>query len=295
MLIFGSHTIDTGGIDMALRRAANAGLRTVQIFTAIPTYYGDRTSIKPERVSRFHDALAETGIRAEHVLVHAAYVLSVATAEPDKYVRACAGLAREMERSNRLGVGQVCFHPGSASDGDPDAAAERVARAITQALEASDGPARLLVENTAGAGRTVGRSAREVGAILAAVPDRLRHRCGYGLDTCHLHASGYDIAHSPARLREILDEFEHAAGEPPAFFHLNDSEGQLASNRDRHALLGAGTIGIEPFRWLLADPRAAGIPLVLETPQQFTDIARDDASPDPNDIAMARLLDSLAP
>ena len=293
MHIFGSHTIDTGGIDMAVRRAANAGLRTVQVFTAIPTYYGDRTTIRPERVDRFHEALAETGVRAEHVLVHAAYVLSTATADPDKYARASAGLAREMERSNLLGVGQVCFHPGSATDGDPHAAALRVGRAMTAALEAHEGPARLLVENTAGAGRTLGRSAEEVGEILAAVPEGLRDRCGYGLDTCHLFASGYDLTESPARVAAILDEFERATGRPPSFFHLNDSEGELASNRDRHALLGQGRIGIDPFRWLLADPRSHGIPLVLETPQKNTEIEREDPSPDPNDVAMSRLLASL--
>jgi deoxyribonuclease-4 len=295
MHIFGSHTIDTGGIDMAVRRAANAGLRTVQIFTAIPTYYGDRTTIRGERVTRFHEALAETGVQPEHVLVHAAYVLSVATAEPDKYARASAGLAKEMERSNLLGVGQVCFHPGSASDGDPHAAAVRVGRAMTAALDAHAGPARLLVENTAGAGRTLGRSAEEIGEILAALPERLRDRSGYGLDTCHLFASGYDLATSPERLAAILDEFESATGRPPAFFHLNDSEGDLASNRDRHALLGQGRIGIEPFRWLLADARSHDIPLVLETPQQRTEVEREDPSPDPNDVAMCRLLTSLAP
>jgi len=293
MFIFGSHTIDTGGLDMAVRRAAGAGLRTVQLFTAIPTYYGDRTTIRPERISRFGEALAETGIRAEHILVHAAYVLSVATAEPDKYERAAAGLAKEMERSNLLGVGRICFHPGSASDGDPHAAAHRVGSAMTRALLSSDGPARLLVENTAGAGRTLGRSAGEVGAILSAIPDPLRPRAGYGLDTCHLYASGYDISESAQRVREILDEFEDAAGEPPSFFHLNDSEGALGSNRDRHALLGEGRIGIEPFRWLLADPRARDIPLVLETPQLITTIERDDPAPDPNDLAMAALLASL--
>lgn len=294
MHIFGSHTIDTGGIDMAVRRAHAAGLRTLQLFTAIPTYYGDRTSIRAERVTRFHDALAETGIRAEHVLVHAAYVLSVATADEQKSARASAGLAKELERSNLLGVGQVCFHPGSASDGDPEAAAVRVARAMTAALDAHDGPARLLVENTAGAGRTLGRSAHEVGAILAAVPDRLRSRAGYGLDTCHLFASGYDIAESPERLALILDEFELVTGHPPAFFHLNDSEGALASNRDRHTLIGEGNIGIEPFRWLLADPRSHDVPLVLETPQSRTQLDRDDASADPNDLAMRQLLESLA-
>jgi deoxyribonuclease IV len=105
--IFGSHTVDNGGIDMAVRRAANAGLAAVQVFTAIPKFYGDRSSIRPERVARFRAALEETGIRPEHVVVHAAYVLSCATAEPDKWNRAAAGLAREMERSTALGVGSV--------------------------------------------------------------------------------------------------------------------------------------------------------------------------------------------
>jgi deoxyribonuclease IV len=292
--IFGSHTVDNGGIDMAVRRAANAGLSTLQLFTAIPKFYGDKSTIRPERVQRFRAALEETGIRAEHVVVHAAYVLSCATAEPDKGARAAAGLAKELERSNALGVGGVCFHPGSASDGDPQAAAQRVARAMTQALESCDGPTRLLVENTAGAGRTLGRTAAEVGDILSHLPPELRRRAGYGLDTCHLFASGYDIHTSEARFREILDEFEAATGEPPAFFHLNDSEGELGSNRDRHTLLGDGRIGVEPFRWLLHDPRSRGVPLILETPQADYDVAPDDPAADVNDLAMAALLQQLA-
>jgi deoxyribonuclease IV len=286
--------VDNGGIDMAVRRAWNAGLESVQIFTAIPKFYGDKSSIRAERVTRFHAALEQTGMRREHVVVHAAYVLSCATAESDKWVRAAAGLAKEMERSTALGVGGVCFHPGSASDGDPDAAAERVARAMTQALEGCPGTTRLLVENTAGAGRTLGRTAREVGAILSHIPAGLRPRAGYGLDTCHLFASGYDIATSPERLTQILDEFEAATGEAPAFFHLNDSEGELGSNRDRHTLLGEGRIGTEPFRWLLADRRSRGVPLILETPQQYYDVPAEDAAADPYDLAMAALLRSLA-
>jgi deoxyribonuclease IV len=292
--IFGSHTVDNGGIDMAVRRAANAGLQTLQLFTAIPKFYGDKSTIRPERVKRFQAALEETGVRPEHVVVHSAYVLSTATADPEKWARAAAGLAKEMERSNTLGVGGVCFHPGSASDGDPSAAAERVARAMTQALQSCDGPTRLLVENTAGAGKTLGRSAGEVGDILSHLPPELRKRAGYGLDTCHLFASGYDIHTSEERFREILDEFEEATGEPPSFFHLNDSEGELGSNRDRHMLLGEGRIGVEPFRWLLHDRRSRGVPLILETPQLDYDVADEDASADVNDLAMCTLLHSLA-
>lgn len=294
-LIFGTHPVDNGGIHMAALRSANSGMTSVQIFTAIPKFYGDKSKINPERVKRFQRTLAETRIELKNVMVHAPYVLSVATAEPDKYQRASAGLAKELERSSTLGVGQFCFHPGSASDGDPAAAAVRVAQAITAALEAMDSPTRILVENTAGAGKTIGRTAAEVAAILQNVPDGLRERTGYGLDTCHLFASGYDLRVSQEAFTAILDEFERAAGEPPSFFHLNDSAGELGSNRDRHVLLGEGLIGVEPFRWLLHDRRARDIPLILETPQLHVDVADDDPSGDPYDVRMYELLTSLAP
>jgi deoxyribonuclease-4 len=292
--IFGTHPVDNGGIHMAVWRSWNAGLRAVQIFTAIPKFYGDKSSIRPDRVTNFRRALEESGMKPEHVMVHAAYVLSVATADPAMWQRAAAGLAKEMERSTELGVGQICFHPGSATDGNPNKAAKRVADAIQFALDrVPDSPVRLLVENTAGAGRTLGRSAQEVADILSHIPSDIRPRTGYGLDTCHLYASGYDIAESPARLTSIIDEFENATGERPAFFHLNDSAGALGSNRDRHVLLGQGCIGVEPFRWLLADPRTIGIPLILETPQINVDVAREDPSPDPYDLEMRELLHSL--
>jgi deoxyribonuclease-4 len=291
----GIHPIDTGGMDMAVRRAVNAGAATVQIFTAIPKYYGDKTSIRPERVERFRAALVATGMDPKRIVSHGAYVLNVATPDTEKWTRARDGLVKELERSTLLGLGQVCFHPGAATDGDRQGAAERIAGAIVHALEQVKTSTRLLVENTAGAGTTMARTAQEVGAILAHIPKRLRARTGYGLDTCHLFASGYDITTSEARFRAILDEFEVAAGEPPAFFHLNDSEGELGSNRDRHVLLGRGRIGVEPFRWLLRDPRTAGVPLILETPQLNYDVAPDDPSGDPYDLEMSALLRSLAP
>jgi deoxyribonuclease-4 len=293
-ILIGVHAVDNGGIDMAARRAAAAGLQALQIFTAIPKYYGDRTSIRPERVARFRRALDETGIAPEHVVAHAAYVLNTATPEADKWTRARDGLAKELERSTALGIGAVCFHPGAATDGDTAQAAERVAAAITYAVERVPGHTRVLVENTAGAGRTFARTAAEVGAILARVPAGLRHRTGYGLDTCHLWSSGYDLRASREALARVLDAFEEAAGERPGFLHLNDSEGALGSNRDRHALIGDGTIGREPFGWLLRDPRAQDIPLLLETPQLVLDVADDDPTPDPYDVQMAVLLRELA-
>lgn len=291
--LIGAHTVDNGGIHMAARRAGAAGMRALQIFTAIPKYYGDKSSIRPERVTRFRETLVQVGILPEHVVVHAAYVLNTATTDEEKWGRASAGLRKELERSTALGVAAVCFHPGAATGGDRAEAIARVARAITSALESVKGATRILVENTAGAGLTVGRTADEVGAILAAVPAALRSRTGYGLDTCHLYASGHDITRSAAALGQVLDQFEEAAGAAPSFFHLNDSEGGLGSNKDRHLLLGDGRIGAEPFRWLLADRRSAGIPLILETPQEHYEIAEDDPSPDPYDVRMMDLLRSF--
>ncbi len=289
--VIGTHPVDNGGIDMAVRRSAGAGMSAVQIFTAIPKFYGDKSTIRGERVERFKQALSDTGMKAEHVVVHGAYVLNAATEDQEKWTRTASALTKEMERSTTLGVGGVCFHPGATPRTEgPQAGAERVARAMAMALEAVPGSTRLYAENSAGAGTTFGKDAKEIGLILAALPKELRKRAGYGLDTCHLFVSGYDIAASRDALTRVIDEFEEAAGEPPSFFHVNDSAGALGSNRDRHSLIGEGEIGAEPFGWLLADPRSRGIPLLLETPQINTDVADEDPSGDPYDLRMMALL-----
>jgi apurinic endonuclease APN1 len=269
-------------------------MTALQLFTAIPKFYGDKSTIKPERVTRFKEALAKTKIKPANVVVHAAYVLSVATPDDEKWARASAGLTKEMERSTALGVGAVCFHPGSALTSDRGDSAKRIGKAITQALKTINSETRLLVENTAGAGKTMGKTAQEIKDILDAVPGQLRSRTGYGLDTCHLFASGYDLTASRQAFTDILDEFEQIIGEPPSFFHLNDSANELGSNRDRHVLIGDGHIGKEPFEWLMKDRRSSNIPLILETPQENYDIADDDASPDPYDVKMFKMLDGWA-
>ncbi len=280
---------------MAARRAGRGGMQALQIFSALPKFYNDKVGVKPERVARFREALALAGIQPEHVIVHAAYVVNCATPDPDKWARAAGALAKEFERSTALGVGGVCFHPGAATDGDRDGAIARVSEAMRRALAAvPEGGTRLLIENTAGAGTTLGRTADEVAAMLAGVPSADRARTGYGLDTCHLFASGHAIAESRAELTSVLDAFESATGEPPAFFHLNDSEGALGSNRDRHRRVGEGLIGAAPFGWLLQDRRASGIPLILETPQQLEEVAEDDDTPDPWDVESIAILRALA-
>ena len=293
-LFLGAHTIDTGGIHMAARRAGKAKMKALQVFTAVPKYYNEKIGVKPERAERFRAALADAKIDGAHVMAHAAYVLTVATPDEAKWERAAAGLAKEVERAATLGIGAVCFHPGSAgAGGDRDEAIERVATAVTRAIVDAPEGTRLLVENTAGAGATIGRTAAEVAGVLALVPKKLRPRTGYGLDTCHLFASGHPIHESRTALRDVLDEFEDRCGEPPSFFHLNDSEGEFDSNRDRHRLIGEGRIGTEPFGWLLHDRRAKDVPLVLETPQS-SEPEDDDDTPDEHDMRMMKLLTGLA-
>ncbi len=291
MLLLGAHCIDNGGIQMSAKRAGRGGMKSLQIFSAIPKFYNDKNGIKPDRVERFRQALAEADIPAENVVVHAAYVLNCATPDEEKWNRASAGLAKEFERSTALGIGGVCFHPGAATDGDRDAGVARVALAMRRALDAvPSGTTRLLIENTAGAGNTVGRTPEEIGGMLANFSGADRKRVGYGLDTCHLFASGYPINESREALTGILDMFEAVTGEPPSFFHLNDSEGALGSNRDRHKVIGEGEIGAEAFGWLVNDKRAKDVPLILETPQFKPDIDDDDDTPDPWDVnSIARL------
>jgi len=294
----GAHTPDAGGVVQAVRRAGGAGMRALQLFSAPPTYYNEKVTIKPDRAVRFREALDAAGIAPRHAMVHGAYVLNTASPDETKARRARSGLARELERSTVLGVGGCCFHPGSAGDGDPLEACDRVGDAIRHALETVGETAsatRVLIENTAGAGRTMGRSPAEIARMLGRVPMALRHRTGYGLDTCHLFASGHDIRSSAAAQRAVLDAFESAVGERPAFFHLNDSQHPFASNKDRHALIGEGAIGVEPFAWLLRDPRSEGIPLIMETPHARAELEDDDPTPDPADVRMMALLTALLP
>jgi deoxyribonuclease IV len=289
--IIGAHTIDKGGIDMAVLRAANGGMDAVQIFTTIPKFYGDKATIRDERVEKFNRALKKTGIEARNIISHASYALNVASKDEEKWARARAGLEKELERSDKLGIGAVCFHPGSGGE-EREEALKRVAKAIVEVMRAVNTKTKLLIENTAGAGKTIGRSAEDIAAILSEVPAKLRARTGYGLDTCHLYASGYNIKESKKGLTKILDQFEEIIGEPPSFFHINDSKGVLGSNLDRHVLIGEGEIGKEAFEWLMKDRRTSNVPLILETPQMNYEIDDDDASPDPFDVKMVKILKS---
>ena len=234
----------------------------------MPKFYGDsRRSIGTRDALR--TALAETDIDPGTSSSMAAYVRT-----RRRTTRRNGPRGRRPEKGwsarRHSVIGAVCFHRGAAKDGDRDAAALRVAKAITGALEAIPGETRLLVENTAGAGLTMGRTPDEVGAILASVPKRLRARTGYGLDTCHLFAAGHPIAESKKALAGVLDEFEATTVSRRLLPSQRQRRG-LGSNRDRHMLIGEGKIG--GSRSAGSSPTSARrYPLILETPQQNYEI-----------------------
>ena len=224
---------------------AAPGMRALQIFTAIPKYYGDKC-IDPARA---RGALPR-GARRDRRSRRSTWSCTPRTCSTSprrtrtKWARAARRArqgARALDRARASA--RSASTPAPPPTATATAAAERVARGDHAARSRRvKGATRLLVENTAGAGHTIGAHRRKRSARSSRhVPDALRARTGYGLDTCHLFARGYDITRvAGARSTQVLDAFEEATGEAPGFFHLNDSEGALGSNKDRHMLIGDG-------------------------------------------------------
>ena len=222
-------------------------MTALQVFTAPPTYYGDKAGMKGDKVARFHAALAEGGIEPGNVLVHAAYVLNTASPEEEKATRARAGLARELERTQAIGALGAASTPvrrGRATPSKPPSGWARRSVMPCRRWKARRGCSwRTPPER----GKTMGRTPEEIALMLSQVPSDLRHRTGYGLDTCHLFAAGHDIKSSPESLRAVLDRFEQVIGEAPAFFHLNDSQHPSARTRTATPCWERGKSGRSPF------------------------------------------------
>jgi deoxyribonuclease-4 len=201
--------------------------------------------------------------RVDALLIHAVYLLNPASDDPEIREKTLASLIASLRAGDALGAHAVVLHPGSAKTGDVGEAIARAGEVIREALAESDRCA-LHLENTAGAGGTLGRSFHELAALFEAAGggDRL----GLCLDSCHLLASGFDVR-TPESLGKVLDDCVELVGlERLGSLHLNDSQTPLGSNRDRHAPVGEGEIGEEGCSVFLSEPRFQGLPCVLETP-----------------------------
>ena len=261
--LLGAHMSIAGGLTRALERGLEVGCSVVQIFLKNQRQWAARPYTDSE-VREFRAAWKASGIRV--VFAHANYLINLATPVPAEWGRAVDVFHDELERAEALGLPFVVIHPGSHRETGLDAGIERVARAIDVLHERTRGyRVRVVLENTAGGGSSIGRSFEELAAIIAAV--REPARVGICLDTCHLFAAGYDIRTAEgyrsamAACRRLLGVRRVRA------FHLNDARQPLGSGLDRHEKIGRGHLGVDTFRRLMNDPRFARVPMALETPK----------------------------
>jgi deoxyribonuclease-4 len=259
-MLIGAHVSPAGGLPKAIERGVERGCRAIQIFNQSPRMW-KATVYSDEDVAAFREAMGSSPIDA--VLIHAVYLLNCASDDPDIRAKSLASLVHSLRVGAAIGATGVVLHPGSAKTGDPRSAVTRAGETIREALaETEDCP--LHLEDTAGAGGTLGRSIDELAALLDAAG--ACERLGLCLDSCHMFASGYDIrtnAGMDAAMREIAAKI---GLDRMGSLHLNDSQTPLGSNRDRHANIGHGELGEEGCAAFLSAPALQGLACVLETP-----------------------------
>jgi deoxyribonuclease-4 len=277
-VFIGGHVSSSGGIHTAVDRAEAFGCEAVQVFTQSPRMWRP-TNHDPANLERFKERAAETGLHG--VLCHALYLVNLAAPRDDVYEKSVAALKSTVDVACKIDADGVIFHVGSHLGSGFEAGLERVVPALLDCLESCSEKTWLLIENTAGAGGTIGRSVEE----LAMLVDRLeRHpRLGICLDSCHLYASGYDVT-DRAALDALLDEVDREIGlDRLRALHVNDSKMPLGSNRDRHDDVGAGLMG-EGLGTFLGHPRLQGLPALLEVP------GPEGNGPDAAQVAAAKAL-----
>jgi deoxyribonuclease-4 len=278
----GAHVSSSGGIHTAIDRAEAIGAESVQVFTQSPRTWRP-TNHDPANLERFRERRAETGI--DGVFCHALYLCNFAAPNDDVYEKSIVALRRTMEVACAIDADGVVFHVGSHLGAGLEAGLERVLPAMEQVLELCSDTTWLLMENSAGAGGTIGRSIEELGTLF----ERLgRHpRLGVCLDSCHLYVSGIDVTDATT-LDALLDELDGAIGlDRLRALHVNDAAAPLGSNRDRHANIGEGLLG-EKLGVFLGNARLQGLPAVLEV------AGPENKGPDANEVRKAKEIHARA-
>ena len=260
-LILGAHVSTQGGVANAPARGRAIGATAIQVFTKTPNQWRER-SIDEAAARAFRDALDEHGIRA--VVSHDSYLINLASPDPVLHRRSEAAFVAELRRCATLGIPYVVSHPGNFID-DRTAGLRRNADAYAACLAAVPGRVRVAIETTAGNGTALGSTFEELRDLANLMPRAARRRVAFCADTCHLWAAGYDLAGDYDGVIAALDRV--LGLERLACLHLNDSRGERGGHLDRHALIGEGTLGREPFRRIMRDPRLAHVIKVIETPK----------------------------
>ncbi len=257
---FGAQVSVAGGIDRAIGRIEAIGGDCVQVFTQSPRSWRP-TDHKAEAIERFKALRAEVGIGG--AVAHALYLCNLAAPNDETYTKSIAAMCTTVDVSRALELDAVIFHVGSHLGAGLDAGLGRVVPALHEILEHAGGDTWVLMENSAGAGGTIGRSLEELTALLDAVD---RHpRLGICLDSCHLHASGYDVTDTGV-VDALVEQIEETMGlDRLRALHVNDSAAPLGSNRDRHANVLEGEIG-EGIGAFISHPAFQELAVYLETP-----------------------------
>jgi deoxyribonuclease-4 len=261
-MLIGAHVSPAGGPAHAVERGVERGCRAIQIFNQSPRQWKP-TVYDDEKVAAFKEAMAGSDIDA--LVIHAVYLLNCASEDKEIRDKSLTSLTASLRAGEALGAVSVVLHPGSAlkNGGAVDKAIKRAAATIGEALKES-GRCALHIENTAGAGGTLGRTFEELAALIEGAGGGAR--LGACLDSCHLLASGYDIR-TPEGLSDVLDEFDRVVGiDRLGTLHVNDSKTPLGSNVDRHANLGDGELGPKGCAAFLSEPRFEGLPCLFEGP-----------------------------
>jgi deoxyribonuclease-4 len=262
--MLGAHMSIAGGLHRALERGRAVGCSVVQIFLKNQMQWKARPLTEAD-VRLWKAARRATGIRT--AFAHASYLVNLGTPVDAEWRHAIAAFHDELERAEALGLPFVVIHPGSHKGAGLEAGLARVAAALDELTRRTAGyRVRIVLENTAGAGDTMGRTFGELAALLEGA--RAAERLGVCLDTCHLFAAGYDIRRR-AGYERVMAECARALGVSTIrAFHLNDARAGLGSGLDRHTHIGQGQLGLAPFRFLLNDPRWGRVPKALETPKE---------------------------
>jgi deoxyribonuclease-4 len=259
-MLIGAHVSPAGGPANAVARGVERGCRAIQFFNQSPRAWRAREYTEDEAAA-FREALEGSDVEA--ALIHAVYLINCASEDAEICRKSLNSLTIALRSGDLLGVDGVVLHAGSSLGGDLNAAIERTGRMIREALSESE-RCPLHLENTAGAGGTLGRSFEELARLLDAGGGDAR--LGMCLDSCHLLASGYDVRTAEG-LSSVLDDCDRVVGlERLRSLHVNDSKSSLGSNVDRHAPFGEGDLGEEGCAVFFSEPRFEGLAAVFEGP-----------------------------
>jgi deoxyribonuclease IV len=281
-VLLGAHVSTAGGIHTAIDRVEAFGADSVQVFTQSPRTWRP-TNHDPATFERFRERRAEAGVGA--VLCHALYLVNLASPDDELYAKSLATLENTMDVACAIEADGVVLHVGSHLGTGFEAALERVLPAVERVLDRCTETTWLLIENTAGAGGTIGRSIDELSTLV----ERLgRHpRLGVCLDSCHLWVSGVDVTDAGA-FDALVAELDDVIGlDRLRALHVNDARDGLGSNRDRHANIGEGVLG-DGLGVFLGHPRLQGLPAVLEVP------GKDGKGPDADEVRKLKELHGRA-